>query len=407
MISHQKRVIYVTRDIERALGLVPNSNYRVIANRTPYAERIKMEHPEFVTLLEPDNGKLRSTAELLSDPQTEDAIVSAQTDLVIVFKSTPRIEEIASSHGWKLLNPKASIAEKIENKISQVAWLSNAADTYLPPHKITKGRDIEWKGSPFIVQWAHGHTGDGTILVNSGSEVSELKAKFPERPARVTAFVNGPSFTVNAVVSPDKTLMGNINYQITGLPPFTDNAFSTVGNDWAIAHTLLSESEIRKVQTMVGVLGIRMQEAGWRGLFGVDFMRDMERDRLYLIEINARQPAGSVFESHLQSANRVHGVHGLTMAEAHVRALLGEMIDASLIEINDGAQVIQRLTKKIQRVTPETISSINGEGYTTVEYPNTDPNSDLLRIQSNKGIMESHGKLNARGRKIADIISRQ
>src|SRR6185295_8622412 len=133
--------------------------------------------------------------------------------------------------GWKLLNPPAVLAEKIENKISQISWLGDLAK-YLPPHKVEIMKDIQWAGEPFILQWAHGHTGEGTVLVRSEADIATLRHKFPDRRTRATSFIYGPSFTVNVVVGHDKILPGNINYQITGAEPFTTNAFSTVGNDW-------------------------------------------------------------------------------------------------------------------------------------------------------------------------------
>jgi hypothetical protein len=49
-------------------------------------------------------------------------------------------------------------------------------------------------------------------------------------------------FTANIVVTHKEILIGNVSYQITGMLPFTENAFSTIGNDWSVPHTILTEA---------------------------------------------------------------------------------------------------------------------------------------------------------------------
>ena len=65
-----------------------------------------------------------------------------------------------------------------------------------------------------------------------------------------------------------------------------------------------------------------------------------ESGRLFLIEINARQPQSATFESQLQQRQAPSAI---TIFEAHLAALLGlELSQMSLIEIQSGAQIIDR-----------------------------------------------------------------
>jgi formate-dependent phosphoribosylglycinamide formyltransferase (GAR transformylase) len=281
----------------------------------------------------------------------------------------------------------------------------------MPEYRVCPAKELVWQKKPLVVQWAHGHSGDGTVLVNSQADLDAIQKKFPERPAKASSLIIGPSFTLNVVVeSPERAKgegihIGNISCQLTGIAPFTDNIFTTVGNDWSISHDLLSEEELEEAMALARKMAMKMRESGWKGLFGLDIMRDKERGRLYLIEINARQPASVAFESQIQESNRARGLPGLTIFEAHVKALLGEPVDRPIIPVNDGAQVIQRVTAKVKVIPEDVAGSLELAGYKVIAYPNTGYNDDLLRIQSEKGIMENYGKLNARGTEIADIIS--
>ncbi|PIR77230.1 MAG: hypothetical protein COU30_03615 [Candidatus Magasanikbacteria bacterium CG10_big_fil_rev_8_21_14_0_10_38_6] len=98
-----------------------------------------------------------------------------------------------------------------------------------------------------------------------------------------------------------------------------------------------------------------------------------------------------------------------TIFEAHVAALLGIPLRSSLIRIDDGAQVILRnkendVLKKHNEQLFDIENKLTTQGFVVTRYPNTAPGSDLLRIQSEKGLMEAHGVFNTLGHRICDII---
>lgn len=246
---------------------------------------------------------------------------------IIVFKNNPAIERYCNEHNIILLNPSAELAEKIENKITQVEFLGELA-SFLPKFSIQKVKDITWP-TPFILQWAHGHTGEGTFLVTDLSQVKD----FPERECKITEVLKGPTFTVNIVVG-DTIEIGNISYQITGLKPYTDNPYATVGNDWSLATQIAPKEDIMSLAQKIGE---KMKDAGWKGLFGIDVLL---ADRLYLIEINARQPASATYESTLQKTN--------TIFDNHIKALTGQPLHKNTV-ITEGAQIVDRRTMKWDR----------------------------------------------------------
>ena len=401
-------IIYIAREIERAMGREPLGGYFIITNTTSYALEMQEKYPDNIWLI--NSPEILDTYELLALPEVQ-KMITERTAQILVFKNTLQIERLCAEKNWTLLNPSAGLAEKIENKITQVEWLGELA-SLLPPHSISLTKDILWNKKAFILQWSHGHTGDGTILVQSEKDLDALKEKFPHREARVSDFIKGPMFTANIVVTNTVILFGNISYQITGVLPFTDNPFSTIGNDWSIPHTILSDAHIAGFEAMAQKIGAKMQKEGWKGLFGVDVIYDEERDALCLIEINARQPASATLESEFQSALRSHGVQGVTTFDAHLQALIGLPVTISLIPINDGAQIVQRLTQSILLKNEAkhfedlfNIQDLLKGGYKVISYKNKKPNTDLLRIQSSQGIMEAHMKLNKRGKEIIDSVS--
>ena len=387
-------IVYIARDIDRALGIAPTGNYFIITNSTPYSEEIKIKYPDKVFLIKTD--EILDTYELLLNEEVQQ-IINDKKAKILVFKNTIHIESLCKDKGWEILNPSAELSERIENKITQIEWLEELS-SLLPQHSISLVKDIKWNNKPFVLQWSHGHTGEGTILIQSESDLKNLSDKFSLREAKVTEFINGPVFTVNITITKDVILLGNISYQITGILPFTENIFSTIGNDWSLPHTILTENQIKSFEEIASKVGNKMQKNNWKGLFGIDVIYDQERDELKLIEINARQPASTTYESELQ---RKINPEGLTTFESHILALQDLPINSSLTQINDGAQIVQRVTKLSHNSNP--IKLIEA-GYNIIIYNNTKLNSDLIRIQSSRGIMETHMKLNKRGKEILELI---
>jgi len=277
----KKRLFYVCRDVERAAAglLLDLPNFYIITNDGAYARELAkgVKDCKIVRL---KNKEQLDTFQLLINQSTNKLI--HRGDLVMVFKPTKQIEEICKENGWKLLNPSAQLANRVEEKISQVTWLGSLKK-YLPDYKIAECGKIKWPGEKFVLQFNHSHTGSGTILVNSPKQLAEIQKQFPRRPARYARYIAGPLFTNNNIVWNNKILLGNISYQITGLKPFTDNKFATIGNDWAVTTRILNAKQIKQYHAIAIAVGKRLAKSGWKGLFGIDVIVDEKSGRLYLL----------------------------------------------------------------------------------------------------------------------------
>jgi len=400
----KRSVVYITRDIERAIGLdLDTPDYYIISNYSDFAKR--WTNGKSNTLLINEAEQL-DTWQLLQNKEVFEFISGLKNPNILVFKNTSQIERICKKNNWNLLNPSSELSNKIEEKISQVEWLQGL-EKYLPETKIKLCKNINFKKEPFILQFNRSHTGGGTILIKSDRQLKKIQQKFPNRIVRFTKYIEGPAFTSNNVVTKDKILIGNISYQITGLKPFTDQKFATIGNDWGVVKKLLDKSQIDQFKRIATDVGKKMQADGWKGLFGIDVILEHKTGKQHLIEINARQPASTSYESILQKRQGPKSeVRSLTTFEAHLAALFNvDLSKNEFIEIDDGAQIILRITKYISHSNPETVKTLNKQGFDVIPYNNTKPGSDLLRIQSNVSIINSHNEFNEAGQKILNLMS--
>lgn len=327
----QKRpIVYITRDFERAAGLPLNLvGLFVITNATEHTEDL----PNTICI---QGDTYLDTHELLSHEKTIQWMADHPEYSIVVFKNSSRIERICAEQKWHLLNPPATLSSTIEQKISQVEWLDDLT-SMLPPFRITTCGELTAADIGSIAQFNSGHTGTGTIHLADQAAIDALHLQYPNRPVRVTKFIQGMVFTLNTVVGKKGIAPSTISYQITGLAPCTDNAFATVGNDWTLPKNILSIEQQKKITAMATEIGTQMQSNGWRGLFGIDVIIESGTNQLFLIEINARQPASSTYESMLQASEHP------TTIEAHMLALLGASVDA-IAPIEAGAQLFDRRT---------------------------------------------------------------
>ncbi len=397
-------IIYITRDIERARGCLTTPSVSIISNDSDFAKSLKNTYSKQIFLI-PSN-KILDTYELLEHAETTRIVSSLENPQIVVFKNTAKIEKHCKEQGYTLLNPKASLAASIEEKLTQLDTLENLTE-WMPRYEKKTIEKLHWFGEAFIIQFNHSHTGSGTIYLDSEEKLHELKELFPKRECRIAPFIDGPIFTSNIVVGKDKTLLGNINYQITGIEPFTDLPFATIGNDWGAPYRILSDSARTKYEQLSYEVAGKLKNLGWKGLFGIDAIWSVKESRWYLIEINARQPASASYESELQK-NIQRDDDTITTLEAHMKALTEESLEKlELIRISDGAQIIQRVTIKTawQKQHADAIQKLEKNKFKVITYENSEHNSDLIRIQSETSIIETDGIFTEVGEKIKSILN--
>lgn len=355
----KKPICYVAKEVYHIDGLdFSRDGVYAITNDSPDARALKTKYDGAITLIA--NDEPLDTYDLLSHKESQTIL---KDKAVLVFKNTPRIERFCAEQNIELLNPGAELAKTVEEKVSQVTWLKRDANL-LPPHTIQKMRDVLWNNKPFVLQFNAGHTGEGTLYIESEDALTPLKHRFPERDVRVTDFIDGDVYTANPLVFGKDIIPGNISLQITGIAPFTDLRFASVGNDWHYAAKNLSDSDKKAFNAIVQKVGKRLQKEKWRGLFSIDIIRERSTGNWYLIEVNARQGASASFESILQKTD--------TVLEGHLAALLSLPVHTPKV-LTHGAHIFSRVTKENASMYPNNPHNTAIGHITRTDYIMDDP----------------------------------
>jgi glutathione synthase/RimK-type ligase-like ATP-grasp enzyme len=286
-------IFYLANDVERAMGLESLlGNYHIIASESSQvAEILKQNKIKcFVPSIQTNNSIKLIKSEEFKEYYN---LNKNTTNFIQTFKISPAFENSVRQLNATSLNTSGRLNRLFENKISQYYYLKDIEikipDTIIINLSNANYSDLSSKfGNEFIVQFNRGHTGDGTIFVKDNSEFNDLKSIFPNRDVKISKFVDGIAYTINCCVGKTNTYVGGLSYQITGIKELTNNLGGTVGNDWYYREGITKDilSKIITYSTQIGEL---MRKEGYLGMFGLDLI--ITADDVYIIEINARQPA--------------------------------------------------------------------------------------------------------------------
>ena len=314
-----RAIFYVTLDPERALGLedvLPT--YTIICPYTSQlTEKLKRTHDRGQGvgvvvleehLAEADVKKIveRGTYGILQSEFVKKYIkgnVRGSTPYIMVLKNSQLIEDFCKKQGWKLLAPKAKIAEQCENKISQYKLLKNVVPY---PDSVVGSLGLRMfpKSNPsksplFVLQFNRGHSGNSTFFIKSAEGLDKFAKKFPKREVKISEYINGKTYTLNCLVlSAGEVVMGSLSEQITGLKSATNNPNTTCGNDFTSPRKLAA-GKVREIQKIAQNVGTALYKKGYKGLFGIDVIIQTKTGRVYFIEVNTHQPASISFEAKL------------------------------------------------------------------------------------------------------------
>jgi hypothetical protein len=368
-LQQSPTIFFVCTNPERALGLEKVlSNYHIVCiDNSPIVDQISSNI--FCTSKEEIQLEKRSSFKLLENPQAQQYILEntpeGEVPNIIVFKIASNIEKTIEKLGWNLLNTTSKLNQAFEHKISQFNLLANA-NIKFPKTVISKIGETTYSslqfqlGSEFVLQFNRGHSGEGTIFIDSEAQYNELVDMFPNREVRIAEKIKGSAWTLNACVTKYGIAMGGLSYQVTGIPLLTQHKGGTVGNDWASSKQL-SDDVITSFKEQTEKIGLIMADHGYKGLFGIDLILTPDNE-IVIIEVNARQTASVSMHNKLMLKDNLIPLSKLHLAEFlynngdessqedQYQAFIGKDINAEIIrtqnskalETNKASQLILR-----------------------------------------------------------------
>ena len=248
--------------------------------------RIVWTHSSLVEAYEKELGpKIREFLSKKDGPQ-----------YIIPYRSTEFLGKLAEQADSKLrilANP-VEIKTRFDDKVS-FRRQAVEAGLSVPPGDVATLGDLGDKefaefGPAMIISERIGSSGNQTHLIESTEALERMRRELiekwgPDAPVIVTAFLDGPALGAAGVICSGKPWMSQPSVMFTGIPGCSMHRFDYAGSDYA-AYRLVSEDSRRKIQEATLKIGDWIAEAGYRGIYGVDFI--VCNDKPYAIELNPR-----------------------------------------------------------------------------------------------------------------------
>lgn len=304
-------LFYLSNDPERSLGLekLLENFHHAYMDASQFTKYFSKEGLKYFCLAETIDVQeiLRSSVKLVASKEFRNYYQanSKAVNYLQTFKISPAFEKTALKLSARTVNTKAELNRLFENKLSQFKELVPLGISLAESEIITLTgsgfAELSKKyGLPFVIQFNRGHTGSGTQFIENEEQFKLLQEQFPQREVKISKFVTGEAYTLNACITPKGTYMGGLSFQITGVAGLTSEKGATVGNDWKFRKYVTNQI-LDKIKLEVSIIGDHMFKSGYLGLFGVDLIIN-EKEHV-IIEINARQPASIPMWSKIQLLN--------------------------------------------------------------------------------------------------------
>jgi len=165
-------------------------------------------------------------------------------------------------------------------------------------------------------------------------------------------YINGYSLLNNCCLTHQGLIQSPPALQYTGIKPFTQNPFTTVGRQWP---SLAPKNIIDKINQISQNFSSVLTKMGYKGFFGLDFM--VEKNDIYLLECNPRLTASFAFYNEIEINQNITPLFLIHLAQ---------FLDIDItLDINKEQQRFYN-----QNIVGSEITAKNKQGKTIKKYHN-------------------------------------
>ena len=304
-------IFFITPNPNRAIGLerIIKNYYIICSQKSDIVDYFKKEKVSVLCL---NDDKIKNSGKILADKEVIKYIKEKSGNKkanIITFKPSPMIQKICDENSFKYMGNDWKLNRKLEDKIEFVGItkklkIPNAESRII---KVEENNLAEYScrlknKNKFIIQLPRGFSGKATFLIESKKDLNKILKKYKNRKIKISKYLEGKTWTINACVAKNKTLISQPIFQITGLTAYNKNKFGTCGNDYTYGKKL-SNKEKEKIFSYTKKIGKYLKGLKYKGIFGLDFIVNSNNE-VHLIEINPRLVASIPVFTKLQIQNK-------------------------------------------------------------------------------------------------------
>jgi biotin carboxylase len=230
---------------------------------------------------------------LLGHKEVVDYIQARGTGYALFVMFDEETERLAHELGLTIALPPRELRERIDSKV-ETTRLGNEAGVPSAPNILTRCSSYvdlltqaadAGLGSHLVVQLPYGDSGRTTFFIDAAEDWDHHAEDLLNEDLKVMKNIRHIPGTIEACATRHGTLVGPVQVDLTGFEALTPYKGGWCGNDCAPISLGESQAEIRE---MARRLGDRLYAEGYRGVFCMDYLIDLDDRKVYLGEINPR-----------------------------------------------------------------------------------------------------------------------
>ncbi len=273
-------------------------NFHLIyANKNKNVEYLKKHNLPYFCLEEKDIIlNTSNSGNLLSHPLVQKYINTNSLNkkiVIIPFKPSAKIDFLCQKNNWICAANNHKINRNLEDKLifNQICLENNLPQIPSIIDKFNQDNFLKYQNKyqlQLVVQSHFGWAGKSTFL---GDNWQNIKDKIPlDTLVKFSPYINSYSLLNNCCLTSKGLIQSPPALQYTGVKPFTDHPFTTVGRQWP---SLAPQNIVNKINEITANFSKILINLKYKGFFGLDFLVD--NNDVFLLECNPRLTASFAF----------------------------------------------------------------------------------------------------------------
>jgi D-alanine-D-alanine ligase-like ATP-grasp enzyme len=234
---------------------------------------------------------------LLAHKEVVDRVRAASRDgqkpLAVFLMFDERTEELCEELGLEIAFPPAALRQGVDDKL-ETTRIADRAGIASVPNVLSRVRDYAHLrdvaaalGPELVVQTAYGDSGHTTFFIADEADYERHRADIEGAPeVKIMRRIRCRGAAQEACVTRHGTIVGPLMTELVGFPELTPYKGGWCGNE--VLPASFSPEVRQQARDMTVAFGEELRKLGYRGYFELDYLRDLDADRLYLGELNPR-----------------------------------------------------------------------------------------------------------------------
>lgn len=261
-----------------------------------FSPKEEMPHETFESIEDINNY-------LLSHPEVVDYLKKRRNGKALFLMFDEKTEKLAEDLGLEICFPKASLREYLDNKVVTTR-VAEAAGVKSVPNILAKVESYEHLreiskplGKDLVIQTPFGDSGHTTFFISNEEEFNKHAEEIiAEAEVKIMKRIRCRGTAIEACVTRHGTVVAPLMTELVGFKELTPYKGGWCGNE--IFPNAFSEKIQRQARNATRAFGNQLLKEGYRGYFELDFLLDLDSDKLYLGELNPRITGASSITNH-------------------------------------------------------------------------------------------------------------